>query len=144
MPADGQIFWPSITGQLNQPSAPSSVGSGDVPNRKLFPLRRIVFSLATGPVVSNSARSVGQPLMRYAVTPLLSLASTTSVVHDSCFEMTFSASGSNRLIVTAYVHFEPRASGRGSAVIISCIDSCFFFGGLLQPPTATTVPARTA
>jgi hypothetical protein len=61
---------------------------------KLLPWRRIVFSVATGVCWSRSARSVGQPFTRKAVTPLASLASSTSVTHDIVLVVSLSSSES--------------------------------------------------
>src|SRR5262245_30298079 len=130
-----------MTGQLNQPSAPSSVGSGVAPNRKLLPLRRMVFSPGTG-VWSKSSRSVGQPRMRNAVKQLASLAATTSVTHSIVLVISLSASASNRLTVTLYVHFAPFASGSGSEAIISCCVSWCFLGGVPHAPRNAAAQAR--
>src|SRR5215471_2603369 len=80
--------------------------------------------------------------MRYAVMPAASLASITSVTHESDLVISLSASASNRLTVTLYVHLAPFASGSGSAAIISCCVSWCFLGGLLQAPRTAAAQAR--
>src|SRR5512144_220787 len=80
--------------------------------------------------------------MRYAVTPPLSLASMTSVTHESDLVISLSASASNRVTVTLYVHLAPFASGSGSAAIISCCVSWCFLGGLLQAPRTAAAHTR--
>src|SRR5512147_1094020 len=74
--------------------------------------------------------------------PLPFLTSITSVTHSSVVVVSLSASTSNRLTVTLYVHFAPFASGSGSAAIISCSVSWCFLGGLLHAPRTAAAHAR--